>query len=128
VSLASGDVLAAIESDTSAHKVTVQRFASGGAASVDLQLSGYSMPTIATDGERAWIVMIRNSDGYVVSRSFSAAAGWSEQDREELGAAGGGNYAWPNLLSDATGRLRFIVRGPSGASQRSAVLAVQRLL
>ena len=128
VSLASGDVLAAVESDTAAQVTTVQRFAAGGGASVDLQLSGYSMPTLATDGNRAWLVMIRRSDGVVVSRSFSPQGGWSQSDQVEIGAEGGGGYSWPNVLREADGRLRFIVRGPSGGQQRSAVLAFQRLL
>jgi hypothetical protein len=126
--LASGAVLAVVEGDTTAHAVTVQRFASGGAVSSELQLSGYSMPTIATDGENAWLVMIRLGDGYVVSRSFSAALGWSPDDRVEVGVEGGGGYSWPNLLREADGRLRFIVRGTSGATQRSAVLSFQRRL
>jgi hypothetical protein len=128
VSVAPGAVLAAVESDPTAHTVTVQRFGSGGAVSVDLQLTGYAMPTIATDGDNAWLVMVRMSDGYVVSRAFSSVTGWSQQDQVELGAEGGGNYAWPNVLRGADGRLRFIVRGPSGATKRAAVLAFQRLL
>jgi hypothetical protein len=128
VSLASGDVLAAVESDTTSHVVSVQRFSSSGGLSVDLQISGYSMPTIATDGDNAWLVMIRDSDGYVVSRSFAPASGWSQEDRVEVGAEGGGNHAWPNVVRDVDGRLRFVVRGPSGAADRSSVLMFQRLL
>jgi hypothetical protein len=128
VSLTSGDVLAAVESDPTGQVTTVQRLAAGGGASVDLQLSVYSMPTIATDGDRAWLVMIRRSDGYVVSRSYSKSAGWSQNDQVESGAEGGGGYSWLNVLREADGRLWFIVRGTSGGSKRAAVLAFQRVL
>ena len=50
-----------------AHTVTVQRFGSGGAVSVDLQLAGYSMPTIATDGDNAWLVMVRAFPSIITS-------------------------------------------------------------
>ena len=128
VNLSSGTVLAATESNTTTHMVTVQRFTAAGAASIDLQLTGYAMPTLVTDGDNAWLVMIRQSDGFIVSRSFSPTSGWSTTDRQEIGAEGGGNYAWPNALREADGRLRFIVRGPAGATQQDAVLAYQRLL
>jgi hypothetical protein len=72
--------------------------------------------------------MIRASDGYVISRSFSAASGWSQSNAVEIGAEGGGNYAWPNVLRQADGRLRLIVRGPAGPSGQTAVLAFQRAL
>jgi len=128
VALSNGDLLAAIESDTTSHVVVVQRFRSKGhGVPVDLQLTGYEQPTIATDGTNAWLVMVRISDGYVVSRSYSGTS-WSSTDVLEIGSAGGGNYDWPNLLRQTDGRLRFVVRGPTPSSGRSAVLAFQRLL
>jgi hypothetical protein len=128
VVLSSGPVLAAVESNATTHVVTVQRFATTGAASIDLQLTGYAMPTLASDGDNAWLVMVRQSDGFVVSRSFSPTGGWSTTDRVEIGAEGGGNYAWPNAARETDGRLRFIVRGPSGALNQNSVLAFQRPL
>lgn len=128
--LSSGSVLAAAETNTATHVVTVQRFSSAGSPSPpELQLSGYSQPTIASDGARAWIVMVRQADGLVVSREYSPDAGWSAQDRVEIGPEGGGNHAWPNAIRVTDGRLRFVVRGPLGPSlQQCAVLAFQRLL
>lgn len=127
VAMSSRDVLAAAESNTTDHVVTVQRFSADGArASIDLQLAGYSKPSIAGDGADAWLVMIRLSDGYVVSRGFTAASGWDQTDRVEIGPEGGGNLSWPNVLRETDGRLRLVVRGPSGGSTRNAVLAFQR--
>ena len=122
--LSSGDVLAAVESDTQAHVVKVVRFAAGGAISTQLQASGYMQPVITGDGTSAWLVMVRASDGAVVSRRLTGTS-WSA-DRVEIAAEGGGNYAWPNLSRAVDGRLRLVVRGPSGTSNRSAVLAFQR--
>jgi hypothetical protein len=126
VGLSSGAVLAAIGSDTSANIVTVQRFPVSGTPTLDLQVTGYSMPTLASDGVNVWIVMIRASDGYVVSRTFSPLSGWSPTDRVEIGAEGGGNHSWPNALRETDGRLRFVIRGPSGDADRAAVLAFHR--
>ena len=114
VALDSGEVLAASETNTTSHVVTVQRFsASGAPAPPELQLTGYAQPTLVTDGANAWLVMIRKSDGYVVSRQRAAGL-WSPTDRVEIGAEGGGNHASPNAVPRADGRLRFVVRGPQG--------------
>ena len=128
VALDSGDVLAAAE--TSTNVVAVQRFsASGNPASPELQLTGYANPTLATDGANAWLVMIRKSDGYVVSRQRTAGL-WLPTDRVEIGAEGGGGHRWPNAVPRTDGRLRFVVRGPGNgtSTSRSAVLAFQRPL
>jgi hypothetical protein len=126
--LDSGEVLAVVESDTVNHVVTVERFSpDGDAASVDLRLAGYKQPSIATGPTGAWLLMVRSSDGYVVSRELSDS-GWTEVDRVELGAAGGGNYSWPNALRRVDGRLRFVVRGPAGGSAQNSVLAFQRVV
>jgi hypothetical protein len=128
VALDSGVVLAATETDATNHVVTVQRFSSSGApAPPELQLTGYRHPTLATDGVSAWLVMIRVSDGSVVSRQLTAGA-WSTVDRVEIGADVGGNLAWPSAVRETDGRLRFVVRGPAGGTTRSAVLAFQRPL
>jgi hypothetical protein len=129
VSLSSGEVLAAAETNFTTHVVRVARFsASGSTVTTDLILTGYTQPSLATDGTDAWLVMVRSSDGYVVSRQFSEGSGWSSSDLVEIGSEGGGNYEWPNLVRETDGRLRLIVRGPSGGSSRSAVLSYQRVL
>ena len=128
VALDSGEVLAATETNTGSHILTVQRFsASGQPAPPELQLTGYAQPTLATDGANAWLVMIRQSDGYVVSRQLAAGL-WSPADRVEIGAEGGGNHASPNAVPRADGRLRLVVRGPRASSSKSAVIAFQRPL
>ena len=127
--LDSGEVLAAVESDVTNHVVKVQRYSAAGiAAPIELTLEGYAQPSIASDGVNAWLVMIRQSDGYVVSRGFTPATGWDAVDRVEIGAEGGGSYGNPNLLRRTDGRLRLIVRGPRppGSTAKSSVLAYQR--
>lgn len=130
VPLPSGDLLAAVESDTLRHTVEVVRFsADGDSAAVDLgPLSGYQQPALAAEGSRAWLVMVRRSDGYIVSRALSGS--WSRGDRVEVGAAGGGDLAWPSPMRLADGRLRMLVDGPRcGAHRfRNHVLAFQRTL
>jgi len=128
VALSSGQILATAESDTANHIVKVQRFSSAGAMPAELQLTGYSQPSIVSNGTKAWLVAVREGDGVVVSRSYEPTAGWSQQDQIEIGTEGGGNYAWPNLLRETADRLRLVVRGPSGGLNKSSVLAYQRLL
>jgi hypothetical protein len=130
VALDSGEILASGQTDATNHVLVVQRFSTAGApAFPELTLTGYSQPTLATDGTNAWLVMIRQSDGYVVSRQFTAGFGWSATDRVEIGAEGGGNYESPNALRQANGQLRFVVRGPFGVDElHSAVLEFQRPL
>jgi hypothetical protein len=72
--------------------------------------------------------MVRISDGFVVSREYGPANGWSAGDRVEIGAEGGGGHRYPNALGRADDALRFIVRGPNGSDSgvRSAVLGFQR--
>ncbi len=127
--LPSSDTLVAAETDTGSRTVKVKRFsASGASVTNELTLTGYDDPSIATDGDRAWLVMVRASDGRVVSRERTSAGAWSGSDRVEVDASGGGNHAWPNLVRDADGRVRFVVRGPSGGTRSSAVLAYDRAL
>jgi hypothetical protein len=127
VALGSGELLGAAESDTAAHVVKVQRFSATGApGAVELQLTGYEQPTMASDGTGAWLVMKRSIDGLVVSRQYTPASGWSATDRVELGVESSG-YGWPNLLRTTDGRLRLVVRGPFGGATAS-VLAFQRVL
>jgi hypothetical protein len=82
---------------------------------------------LASDGSRAWLLMIRASDGLVASREMSSAGAWSSTDRVEIDASAGGNFAWPSAVRSVDGRLRLVVRGPAGGSASSAVLAFQRL-
>jgi hypothetical protein len=39
------------------------------------------------------MVGVRQSDGLIVSRSYSPSAGWSGSDRVEVGAGAGGRLA-----------------------------------
>ena len=131
VQLDSGEVVAAVESDLTNNVVKVQRFSSAGVPlPVELTLTGYSTPSIASDGRALWLVMVRESDGYVVSRQFIPELGWTELDTVEIGAEGGGGHRDPNVLRRIDGRLRFVVRGPGGTAStaRAAVLSYQRPL
>jgi hypothetical protein len=126
--LASGETLVAAETDTTSDVVTVQRFAPAGTStSVALRLAGYAEPTIASDGAGAWLVMVRVSDGSVVSRRFDALLGWSAEDAVEMASEGGPAYSHPNAVRKTDGRLRFVVRGAAGVTgSRYAVRAYQR--
>ncbi|HEX5533596.1 MAG TPA: DNRLRE domain-containing protein, partial [Actinomycetales bacterium] len=123
------DVVAAVEDDVVNGVVSVQRFTAAGVARpAEATFTGYRDPTIVTDGARLWVVMVRASDGYVVSRRFTPTGGWAASDRVEIGAEGGGNYAWPNAYRDTDDRLRLVVRGPAGSAFQSQVLYFQRPL
>lgn len=126
--LADGSFAVVSESDTKNDVVMLQRFTNdGSAAPVELTLTGYKQPSIASDGSRIWIVMVRVDDGLVVSREWDPSVGWTADDRIEIGPKGGGFHSWPNLMREVDDRLRFVVRGPSGTStDRSSTLAVQR--
>lgn len=127
VALSSGHVVAAFDADTTNNIVKVQRFsAAGSPAPVELTLTGYAHPAIAGDGTNLWLVLIRKSDGAVVSREYTPAGGWSTSDRVEISGVAG--VAYPNTLREVDGRLRFLVRGPAGTSSRSAALSYQRPL
>ncbi|HEY3210585.1 MAG TPA: DNRLRE domain-containing protein [Actinomycetota bacterium] len=127
VALASGDLAVTAESNTVNHVVTVQTFDSAGKQpKTKLSATGYAQPVLATDGTRIYLLMIRTSDGFVVSRDFNGLT-WGPV-RVEIGAEGGGNYSWPNTVRQTDGRLRFVVRGPSGGVNQNAVLAFQRIL
>ena len=131
VALANGEVLAVVEDDVANHASTAYRFSpSGLTGAAELRLSGLAQPTVASDGTNAWMVGARQSDGLIVSRSYSPSAGWSASDRVEVGAGAGGRLAWPNALRDADGRLRLIAEGPGSPSDlnTSSVWAFQRPL
>lgn len=127
--LPTGEVLAVVESDTANHVVTVQRFGADAAPKApELTLTGYREPTVVADpGGGALLVAVRHSDGALVSRALAGGA-WSAADRVEIGPEGGGNYQWPNAIRQSDGRLRLIVRGPSGGSNQTSVLSLVRPL
>ena len=121
VELASGDVLATVESDTSAHVVKVVRLSADGARlSTSLTTpSGFSKPAIASDGTRAWVFMVRYSDKSLRSRAMGADGTWGP-DVSELP---GGDYSWPNTVRNASGSVRLLVDGAKcpTSSSRNAV-------
>ena len=126
VSIDTGETINVLETDLVNHIVRIQRFSpTGDPAPVELTLTGYSNPTVATDGRNIWVVMVRQSDGYIVSRQYRPLLGWTSTDRVEVGPEGGGYLNYPNALSAAEGRLRLLIEGP-GTDPRSSVLAFQR--
>lgn len=122
-----GEIVTVAETSASNHVVSVQRFVSGQPKAVEATFTGYTQPTVASDGSSIWVVMVRVSDGYVVSRAFTSATGWTPQDRVELGAEGGG-YRWPSVQREVDGRLRILVRSTGAKSVTSRVLAWQRVV
>lgn len=123
--LDSGEILAVGESNLVGDVVTVQRFSADGTPGlVELDLTGYREPTIASDGERAWLVMVRASDGFVVSRELTPASGWSTEDRVEIESV---LPLWfPNALRSTDGRLRLVVGQRAVTEGTAAVLAYSR--
>jgi hypothetical protein len=123
----SGDILAAFESGDATQ---VARFdASGDAAVSDLaSLPGHGQPSLATDGERTWVFMVR-SDGHLVSRERSPDGSWSDQDVIEVqGEGAAADLQWPNAVGDVDGRLRVLLDGRlcEGFKFRNWVLAYER--
>lgn len=124
VALDSGEVVATAVTNVTTPVQTVQRFTAAGAAlPAELALSGYRDGSLATDGEAVWLVAVRVADGFVVSRQRAAGEAWAGADVVELGAEGGGGYAWPNVLREVDGLLRILVQGPAGSSSQRAVLS-----
>ena len=115
--MSNGDVLMAVEDRTAANHITVQRFKHGGGVSTVLRMSGFSMPTITSNGGDAWLVMIRNSDSRVVSRHFNPTSGWGGLRVES--AAPNIRWRWPNALRPMGGRLRFVIADGAGGQQSS---------
>jgi hypothetical protein len=127
VALNNGEILAVVEDDVTNHASLIYRFAASGATGEPaLRLAGLAQPSVATDGTNAWLVGVRQSDGLIVSRSFSPADGWSTSDRVEIGADAGGRLAWPNLLRDAGAGLKLLAEGPGAAANTSSVWAFER--
>jgi hypothetical protein len=123
IGLKNGRLLVAAE--RSPGNVRVQRLTATTATTL-LDIEGYSEPYLTSDGIRAWLLMIRNSDGHVVSRMYDPVSGWTSTDHSEIGLEGGGDHQWPNA-DVADGRLRVLFRGPIQGN-RSEVLAFQRVL
>jgi hypothetical protein len=126
--LSSGELLAAVETDTTTHVVTVQRFSAAGVpAPKEFEAAGYRRPSIATDGTNAWVVMERVADGALVSRAFTPATGWAPADTVEIGPDDDVTYSWPNVLRETDGRLRLLAAGRAALGGAShAVLSFQR--
>jgi hypothetical protein len=131
VALASGDVLAAVEGNTTSHIVKVVRFNStGSTATTSLETpTGYLQPSVATNGTDAWVAMVRSGNDTVVTRRMTGTS-WGGDVTEITPAAGGGDFASPNLGRATDTHLRMLVDGkrcPS-SSRRNAVIAYQRTL
>jgi hypothetical protein len=124
--LADGSVMVALEFKL--RRVTVMRFIDGGKKiQTTLTVAGYSMPSIASLKNDAWLVMRRVSDGFIVSRHRSPATGWASA-HVEIDSTSGGGYAWPNVLPGAGGKvLRFVVRAARTGTS-SEVLEVERVV
>jgi len=122
VALPNGDILGTGNSDPDPGRVLVQRFRPDRTtATTELDLSGYDEPSLAADGDRAWLVAVRRSDNAVISRELTAD-GWTDADRVEVSV---GSHTWP-LASAGDGKLRILVSGPSSKTNRSSVILAQR--
>jgi hypothetical protein len=124
-----GSLLIAADTDVAQQVSSVWHVSANG--DVDprrFDAAGYREPAVTTDGTRAWVVMVRASDGFVISRELDGGI-WSD-DVVEIGPEGGGNHRWPNVPRRVDDALTFLVRGPQGDPESSptAVLARHRPL
>jgi hypothetical protein len=107
------------------------RFNSTGAtATTSLETpTGYLQPSIATNGTDAWVAMVRSSNDSVVTRRMTGPS-WGGDVTEITAAAGGGDFASPNLVRTTDTHLRMLVDGKRcpTSSRRHAVIAYQRPL
>jgi hypothetical protein len=128
VRLNSGATLAAVEVTPGNDLVEVTEFsATGGSAVPSLTLTGYEDPALSRVGPNAFLVMIRDDDGAVVSREYSPSTGWSSTDVVEIGSSGAENFAWPNPVRSGKTHLRFLVDGAKCSTRSAnAVLSYQR--
>lgn len=124
-----GRLHVAFESDTTNHVSAVHPVGDDLAVQpATFTVTDLAQPALATTGDALVLVGVRSSDGFVVSRRFTIVP---EAAVVEIGAAGGGNHAWPNLVREASdGRLRLVVSGPRGSTSNSAtsVLGFERSL
>jgi hypothetical protein len=130
ISLPSGAVLAAVESDVITHVVEVVRFnAAGSSATTALETgAGYMDPSLAATGDGAVLAMVRNSDEALLTRRLKGST-WGK-NVVELTNEGGGDYAWPNLLKKAGNHVRMLIdagRCPTN-NQSNAVISYTRSL
>jgi hypothetical protein len=127
--LDSGETVAVVESDTNDHVLTVQRWSADGLSVDTVQtLAGYMEPSITSDGERAWVLAVRTSDGSVISRLVIGSASESATDVVRVSATTAPHASYPNALRRIEDRMSFVVRGESSGTSRSSVMAFQRRL
>jgi hypothetical protein len=102
-------------------------FRNQGRPKVQLRLRGYTEPSLTRVGNNVMIVMVRERDGRVVSRTHRGRRGWTKRDRVEIGRTGNRQLAWPNTMRRSSG-LSFIVQGARcrKRSTSNGVLAVTR--
>jgi hypothetical protein len=103
---------------------------SGRRARPSLRLGGHLQPSVASRRRKAWVVMVRQRDGALVSRRYLSGRGWSRRDREEADPQGGEALVWPNVIRRPRARLRALVQGPTCPTNPNGhqVLAYQRRL
>jgi hypothetical protein len=87
---------------------------------------GRRTPVVTGGGRRAWAVMVRASDGAVVSRSFLSGSGWGRRERVE--ARGDNGMSVPNAPRRARRHLRVLLQGDRCPTTPKAneVLLLQR--
>ena len=114
-------VLVALQVDAAAPTV-VHRFApDGSSVSTELSVDGHAMPILSAGDGRAWLVAVRAADGAVVVTSRDLD-GWGEGSVLVSASDVGGNADWPNVPRRTDDRLRVLVRGAQGGTNRTAVV------
>jgi hypothetical protein len=130
VELASGAVLATVESSTSNEgTVKTARFSADGNSIVTSLTTptGYSRPAIASDRTRAWVFMVRRSDTALVSREMAANGTWGG---DVVDLPPGHDYKWPNTVRNVVGSIKLLVDGDRcpNNSAKNQVLYYERIL
>ena len=127
--LSSGEVVVAVEDDTTNDVGLVYRFSADGTTGTTmLRQTGFAQPTIVSDGSGLTLLASRTADGALVSRTWSATGGWTTADRVEVDPAQTGRLAWPNALRQTDGRLRVLAEGPGTTTSTSSVWGYARSL
>ena len=92
-----------------------------------LRLRGHTQPSLTRVGRKVVLVMVRQRDGRVVSRTHRGRRGWTKRDRVEVRRTRNRRLAWPSTMRRGS-PLRFIVQGAHCRirSTSNGVLAVSR--
>jgi hypothetical protein len=126
VLLSDGSLLVAFQREPTIMATTIARFAAGGdTVAVETTLAERGMPALTVVDETPWLVAVHAADRSVVAAARIGGS-WNSERVLVDAATTASSADSPNVLRPSVdGRIRFIVRGASGANGKYAVLASQ---